>query len=262
MRALLAQRAKRARASRPRVELPAGHEAANPRGSFWLRRCEYSVEARHGVARFGDLAGIDWSRIAVLAKSELAERVDLRDCLFLDTETTGLSGGAGTIVFNSGLGFFEDDQFVVEQTFLRRFGEEPAALQHVVERLEQRPVLVTFVGKAFDRHRLAARMAVAKVDHEMLTDRHLDLYYLARRAYKDRLPDTRLRTLEQRVLGVHRADDLPGSEAPTAFFEWMRDRTGPVDRVLEHNRLDVLSLVTLLGVLGGCVPAACDDATG
>ena len=54
---------------------------------------------------------------------------------------------------------------------------------------------------------------------------------------------------EERLLGLYRDDDLPGSEAPAAFLDWVRDGTGPVDRVLEHNRLDVLSLVALLGVV-------------
>lgn len=71
-----------------------------------------------------------------------------------------------------------------------------------------------------------------------------------RHAFKDeQLPNVRLQTLERHKLGVHRPDDLPGAEAPVAFLDWVRDRSGPVDRVFEHNRLDVLSLVTLLGSL-------------
>ncbi len=60
----------------------------------------------------------------------------------------------------------------------------------------------------------------------------------------------KLRTVEEQILGFRRVADLPGSEAPQAFFDWMRDGTGRIDRVLEHNRLDVLSLIVLLGVLG------------
>jgi PhnB protein len=56
-------------------------------------------------------------------------------------------------------------------------------------------------------------------------------------------------TIATHMLGVQRDDDLPGAEAPAAFLEWVRDRTGAVDRVFEHNRLDVLSLVTLLTTL-------------
>ena len=95
-----------------------------------------------------------------LAKSSDFGELRARQCLFLDTETTGLSGGAGTVVFNYGLAFFRGDEFVVEQLFLRDFGEELAMLHHVAGRLWQFPVPVTFVGKSYDRHRIATRMAL------------------------------------------------------------------------------------------------------
>jgi uncharacterized protein YprB with RNaseH-like and TPR domain len=92
---------------------------------------------------------------------------------------------------------------------------------------------------------------VHKVRAPVLTGAHLDLYHAVRRAYGAAWPDTRLRTVEQRLLGVVRTDDLPGSEAPAAFLDWMRDGSGAIDRVLEHNRLDVLALAALLGALAG-----------
>ncbi len=175
---------------------------------------------------------------------------ELAHCLFLDTETTGLSGGAGTTVFMVGLGFVDGEELVLEQVFLRSFAEERAALRQVAQRLQEHPLQVTFVGKSFDRHRLAARMTLHRLEHAMLDPRHLDLFHVARRAWKHELPDTRLRTVEEHKLGFVRHDDLPGSEAPRAWLDWLRDGSGRVDRVMEHNRLDVLSLVALMGCLG------------
>ena len=52
------------------------------------------------------------------------------------------------------------------------------------------------------------------------------------------------------MLGVHRADDLPGSLAPAAWLGWLRrGETGPLARVLRHNRDDLLSLACLLPAL-------------
>ncbi|HEB52023.1 MAG TPA: hypothetical protein ENI87_02085, partial [bacterium] len=189
----------------------------------------------------------DGGRLAELARDPRFGEIDPEQCLFLDTETTGLAGGAGTVVFAYGLAFFTAEELVFEQLFLRDFGEEPAMLHHVARRLAEHPVPVTFVGKSYDRHRIAARLAVHKVEAPVLTDLHLDLYHVIRRQFARQWSDTRLRTAEERLLGLIRQDDLPGSEAPAAFLDWIRDRTGPVDRVLEHNRLDVLSLVALLG---------------
>lgn len=252
LRQFLQGRVERFRApSRVRVDLPPGEACATEHGVLWRRELCYPADFVHGTVPLARALALDGERLATLAKDPSFATLDPRRCLFLDTETTGLAGGAGTVVFAYGLAFWRDDQFVVEQLFLRDFGEEPAMLQRVTQRLREFPTTVTFVGKSYDRHRIAARMAVHKVRTPVLTVPHLDLYYLARRAYKGQWPDTRLGTVERNLLGVHRSDDLPGSEAPAAFLDWIRDGTGPVDRVLEHNRLDVLSLVTLLGMLAG-----------
>ncbi len=251
LRDVLRRRLEREQRHRPVVALPAGEVVANALGSYWRRQVRYPLTHRHGATVLQAATALDGVRLAALAKSDQFAALRSEECLCLDTETTGLSGGAGTVVFAVGLGWFEPDAFVFEQLFLRDFGEEPAMLAAVVQRLAERPVPVSFVGKTFDRHRIAARLAVHKQTAPILTDRHLDLYYLARRAFGKQLPDCRLRTVEERRLGLFREDDLPGSEAPVAFLQWLRDRSGPVDRVLEHNRLDVLSVAALLGHLGG-----------
>lgn len=236
---------------RAKVALPAGEEVRTEHGVSWRRVLRYPRSFVHGTAPLGAARQLDGERLAALAKDGAFAALAPEQCLFLDTETTGLAGGAGTVVFAYGLGFFAGDELVVEQLFLRDFGEELAMLQHVAARLREFPVPVTFVGKSYDRHRIAARLALHKVKAPVLTERHLDLYHVVRRAHRAAWPDTRLRTAEERLLGLARTDDLPGSEAPAAFLDWIRDGTGPVDRVLEHNRLDVLSLVALLGVLAG-----------
>lgn len=246
---------------RPVVELPCGVEFVTAHGPLWRRELRYPLRHLHGTAPLAAVQRLDGARLAVLAKDPSFAGLDPARCLFLDTETTGLAGGAGTVVFAYGLGFLDGDELVLEQLFLRDFGEEEAMLRHVVLRLRERPVQVTFVGKSYDRHRIAARMAVHKIRSSVLTAPHLDLYHLTRRAHGKQLPDSRLRTVEQHLLGLSREDDLPGSEAPAAFLDWIRDRSGPVDRVLEHNRLDVLSLVALLGLLAGAGAARADAAT-
>jgi len=242
-----------AEAPRPVVALPSADELATPHGPLWRRELRYPLAGRHGSVALASVRALDGERLATLAKEPAFAALRADQCLFLDTETTGLAGGAGTVVFAYGLGFLRGDDLVVEQLFLRDFGEEPAMLQHVAARLREFPVPVTFVGKSYDRHRIAARLALHKIRAPVLTALHLDLYHVVRRQFARQWPDTRLRTAEERLLGFVRHDDLPGSEAPAAFLSWIRDRTGPVDRVLEHNRLDVLSLAALLGALAGRV---------
>lgn len=261
LRGFLQNRLVRPAAPLPQVSLPTAEELMTESGRMWRRELRYPADFVHGAVRLAAARTLDAERLAVLAKDRSFASFDAGQCLFLDTETTGLAGGAGTLVFAYGLGFFRGPEFVFEQLFLRDFGEEPAMLHHVALRLQEFPVPVTFVGKSFDRHRIAARLAVHRIRAPVLTSRHLDLYHLVRRSHGKVLPDARLRTVEHHLLGLHRHDDLPGSEAPAAFLDWIRDGTGPVDRVLEHNRLDVLSLAALLGVLASApVPADSDQS--
>ncbi|MFT4512121.1 MAG: hypothetical protein ACI89X_000962 [Planctomycetota bacterium] len=235
--------------SREVVELPPADVLQTEHGPLWRRELRYPASHVHGRIRVDSGRYFDRERLAKMAKSPSFTELAAEECLFLDTETTGLSGGAGTMVFAYGIAFYEGDELVLEQLFLRDFGEEPAMLHHIAKRLAEHPVPVTFVGKSYDRHRISARLAVHKIKAPILTDRHLDLYHVIRREFGKGWPDSRLHTAEERLLGLYRDDDLPGSEAPAAFLDWVRDRTGPVDRVLEHNRLDVLSLAALLGVV-------------
>ncbi len=235
--------------SREVVTLPHADILDTEHGPMWRRELRYPMTHMHGRIAIDRARHFDRERLAKIAKSPSFAELTPSECLFLDTETTGLSGGAGTMVFAYGIAFFEGDELVLEQLFLRDFGEEPAMLHHIAQRLAEHPVPVTFVGKSYDRHRIAARLAVHKIQAPVLTDRHLDLYHVIRRECGRQWPDSRLRTAEERLLSLYRDDDLPGSEAPAAFLDWIRDRTGPVDRVLEHNRLDVLSLAALLGVV-------------
>lgn len=235
--------------TRTPARLPPGEDLANERGRCFLRRMRYGLDHMHGRVPLRMLHALDRDRLVELSRDPAWRDLQLAECLFLDTETTGLSGGAGTVVFLIGLAWIEADALLVEQVFLRSFGEEAAALQHVAERLRDRPVPVTFVGKTFDRHRLASRMALHRIEAPVLTTRHLDLYYLARRARRADWPDVRLRTVEQHVLGLRRDGDLPGAEAPAAFLSYLRDGSGPIEAVFEHNRLDVISLAALLAAL-------------
>lgn len=255
MRAFLQQRRQRLADGLPAVDargpvaLPSAEVVETGHGPLWLRRLRYPLDHRHGDVELVRGTRYDPVRLAKMAKSPSFEQLRPEECLFLDTETTGLAGGAGTLVFAYGLAFFEAGELVFEQLFLRDFAEEPAMLHHLAQRMAEHPVPVTFVGKSYDRHRIAARLAVHKITAPVLTDRHLDLYHVIRRQFGKQWPDSKLRTAEERLLRLFREDDLPGSEAPAAFLDWIRDGTGPVDRVLEHNRLDVLSLAALLGVI-------------
>ncbi len=174
-------------------------------------------------------------------------RFDVRRCLFLDTETTGLSGGAGTVAFLVGVGYAEDDRFVVEQYMLREYADEPELIDRLARRMAGFDCVCTFNGRNFDMPLLETRFTMCRMRDRWRTLENLDLLYPARRAWKLRLGSCKLSRIETDILGLPREHDLPGSEVPARFFQFMK--TGDdalLEDIVEHNRQDIATLATLL----------------
>jgi uncharacterized protein YprB with RNaseH-like and TPR domain len=175
---------------------------------------------------------------------------DTRDWLFVDTETTGLAGGAGTVVFLIGLARWRDGALAMRQLLMTRFCGEAAMLRYA-NAWAQRAGFVSYNGKRFDMPLLSTRACLAGVPDIWLKRDHLDLLYSVRRAFASRWPDCRLSTLERRLLNVQRQDDLPGSQAPAAWLDYLRQGDSlRLAAVVAHNRQDLLSLARALAVLG------------
>lgn len=190
------------------------------------------------------------------------EGLSIRDALFFDTETTGLAGGSGTYAFLVGIGYYQEQHFVTEQLLMRDHGDEAALLDFLAQRLQGRSGLVSFNGKTFDAQLLATRYAMHRKTDPFTGVGHLDLLHICRRLFgHSRLPDCRLETLENRVLGAPRFGDTPGSMIPDLFFGFLRDRNpAPLKGVLEHNRRDLLAMVGICGVLQDMLAARCPDS--
>jgi hypothetical protein len=172
--------------------------------------------------------------------------------LMLDTETSGLAGGTGTMAFLVGVARFEVDALVVRQYVVTGFSAESAMLAAVRGWVEAAECLVTFNGKSFDVPLLKTRYALQRERHPFEEMAHADLLHATRRRLRDDWPDCRLKTTEERALGFRRIDDMPGSEVPLAWQRWLRHRDpAPVPRILDHNREDLVSLAALLAVLAG-----------
>ncbi len=204
----------------------------------------------------------------------LHDQLDFRNAAFIDTETTGLGGGAGVYCFMVGVGTFEGGapgenlgdpatptQFVVRQFFMRNPAEEGALLIALAELLEQYTMSVTFNGRTFDLPLLRARFSQnqrmfpdLRGSGRMLNaDRpHLDLLHPARRLWKRRLQSCRLINLEQMILGLQRnEDDVPGHLIPLLYTEYMRSGNAhDMRRVFYHNGEDIVSMVALAEQLG------------
>ncbi|RJS25274.1 hypothetical protein DRW03_09255 [Corallococcus sp. H22C18031201] len=202
---------------------------------------------RHGSAPLDGALDADAALVASLALHPELAGVDLQRMLLLDTETTGLAGGTGTVPFLVGMAWFEGRALRVQQLFLRRLGEEGPLLRMLAERLAEASCLVTYNGKSFDWPLLRTRFVLNRVPTPAVPP-HLDLLHCARRVFKHRGSGARLVHLEEQWLGHRRVGDVDGSLIPELYFRFLRGTDGSeLTGVLEHNVNDLLLLAALLG---------------
>ncbi len=203
----------------------------------------------HGRVAVRSALGVSAEVVARLALDPALEGFDARRMVLLDTETTGLATGAGTIPFLVGMAWFEDESLRVQQLFLRRPGEEGPMLRVLADRLRWADCIVTYNGKAFDWPLLRTRFVMNRVP---LPDAppHLDLLSCARRVLKPRLEGLRLVRVESEVLGMVREGDVDGSLIPSLYFGYLHgEGSAALIPVIEHNANDLIALAAVLARL-------------
>ena len=194
---------------------------------------------------------MEWGRPAPLIDTAFArweEPVAHRRLLHFDTETTGLAGGTGTRAWMIGAADWQaDGRFRVRQLTTTTMGGEAAMLRTFATWLQPDTVLVSYNGKCYDSPLLKTRYRLARLPDPLSGLRHLDLLHPVRRRWKGVWENCRLATVERELLGVVREDDLPGSEAPAAWLNYLRGGSAVnLRRVLAHNRQDLKSLAGVL----------------
>lgn len=237
---------------------------SHDQGAFLIRERRYGLDYAHGMHDLGELQGRTnlfssmTSGTSVTSGAEVAEVLEgtegrtssssfsIEELLFLDTETTGLGVGTGNVPFMIGIGFYEADEFVVQQLFIRNPAEERGMLAYLQETMETRNRLVTYNGKCFDWPLVKNRFILNRLRTTGAEPDHYDLLYPSRSLWRRSLPSCRLSIVEKARLGLSRMDDVPGSMAPALYFLYLAEEKPDVlSGVFEHNEKDVLTLATL-----------------
>jgi hypothetical protein len=251
--ATLARTARRAPAPPPpvdTVDLPFATEQT-PLGPLHVRVQRLSFAHRTGRMPVAGARDASAELLALLALDPTLASCDPRGALYLDTETTGLSGGAGTVAFLVGLGWWDEHGYVLEQLLVRALGEEAPMLARVSERIAGAAMIVTFNGKSFDMPLLRTRFVMARMDTPAEPP-HLDLLHVARRVHRERAGlGCRLVAIERDVLGFVRHDDVESGDVSACYLHFLR--TGDARAllgVIEHNAWDVVAMAALVGLYG------------
>lgn len=226
------------------LDVSSGEYLEHDGQKIFILREEYPVGFRHGVEMLNRFLRCD--PIAFKKFAKLDGMPSLSETLFLDTETTGLAGGTGTLAFLIGYGFFEKNNFVVENIFLPEPKSEKLALSAFRERTRNFNHLVTYNGKAFDLNVLRARYIINREEFHLGSFLHSDLLFVSRRLWKYGLLDCKLLTVESEILKGYRQKDVGSDKVADLYFHYLR--FGPhreLGLIFEHNRYDILSLVSL-----------------
>ena len=204
-------------------------------------------------------------------------RAESRSPLFFDLETTGLNGGAGTVAFLVGCAWFDCGALQVRQFVLTSMAAERALLEALRQQIDAAPFVASYNGRTFDAPLMDVRWAFHRLPSPFEAKPHFDMLPPARRLWKHRgerpggalqqfgeRSGCSLMAFERQLLRFKRVDDVPGFEIPSRYFQFLRSGdAAPLESVLEHNRLDLVSLAVLTAraariVRGG--HAACADA--
>lgn len=174
----------------------------------------------------------------------LMENSSIDKLLFYDLETTGLSGGAGTLAFLAGFGWIENGQLIINQYFLHDFPGEIDFLLLIKELLGEDKILVSYNGKSFDHPLLRTRFLMKGMKLPLISE--IDLLHTSRRLWKNRLPSCRLSIIEEKILDIHRINDIPGIEVPDIYFNFLKtNKPEPLEGVFRHHLQDIKSLASL-----------------
>ena len=221
-------------------------------GEAFIHEEIYADDYRHGWAPLA--VDVPLHMLATWAKDTRVREMSLEKFAFLDTETSGLSGGTGTYAFLVGAGRFEESAsgriFRLLQFFMRDPGEEPALLEALADFLAPCNGLVTYNGKSFDAPLLRTRYTLHNIPIPFEDYAHVDLLHLARRLWRDRLPSRTLKYIEENVLSAPRSsEEVPGYEIPWLYFDYLR--TGDVSEmkgIFYHNAMDIVALAAMFGL--------------
>ena len=222
-----------------------------PREPLQFFENPFSLTIKYGKIPLSLGLEIKGDILSYLSKEKTFENLDLSTALFIDLETTGLSGGTGVVPFLVGMGYYKDDKFWVAQSFLGDLAEEERMIQELGQFFSEMNFqsVVTFNGKGFDIPLLETRFILYRQPFILNELPHLDFLYSARSLWRHKHESCRLFHLAREVVEADRAEDIPAAEIPYRYFQYLQ--TGNFDLIepiLYHNQEDILSLLGVVVV--------------
>lgn len=167
--------------------------------------------------------------------------------LIFDIETMGFSSVPIILI---GLARIQNERLLIDQYLPRSTGEEPAILSAFMTHFRDSDNIVTFNGTRFDVPFMEDRLLYHNIEGSLYTKTHHDVLPLSRYAWKKKLPNCKLGTLEKHILGIERDDDVPSRSVPDFYRTYTKqNNVGPLIPIIEHNRQDLVTLARIFSKL-------------
>lgn len=226
--------------------LPKPQRDARARGIARVLRAGGWKEAAPLVWRREIERGMPWLRHGT---DPAAESEELCGCIYFDLETTGLSGGSGTVPFLCTTGTLEGSVMFLRQVYLEDFPGEPDFLDAVIGDLSSAETIVSYNGACFDVPLLQTRCIMNR--RALGVFRHHDVLRDCRRLWGRTLESCSLQYCESFLLDKTRENDVPGFMVPRIWLDAVKAerlteaQEALLERVWYHNAEDVVSLAGL-----------------
>lgn len=237
-----------------------GIEYPTEYGPTFVSQTTYPRDHRHGLIPLCQDRPMDI--LATWASTPRITQPGGENIVFLDTETTGLSTGTGTLIFLVGIGYRTPSGFELVQFFLREPGEEEAFITALDQWLARFDTIVSFNGKHFDLPILANRYLLTGSTPPFDRFEHLDVLQIARKLWRYRLPSRALSVLEKEIVQFYRTqEEVPGFLIPQLYIDYQNTGDArPLAGVFYHNAVDILTLAALYGKIAGMLTAPLEEA--
>jgi len=214
-------------------------------GDIFRAEYSYDLHEPYGNLNLGQIYSLNRQLLPEIF--QISDPVDPQRLLFIDTETTGLSGGTGTVAFMIGLGFIENHRFIVHQYFITQLSHEEGMLELLRKVIPKFDCMVSYNGKSFDIPLLNSRFVMNRMQPIPEDTNHIDLLHSTRTFWKYSMENCKLKTVETDLLGLFREDDIPGDMIPDAYFDYLRSRRiDKIERIFYHNRFDIITMLANL----------------
>ncbi|PKO07579.1 MAG: hypothetical protein CVU41_02475 [Chloroflexi bacterium HGW-Chloroflexi-3] len=224
-----------------------GTRNTNSLGEYFYAEHQYTSNYIHGSIPFDHFfpPNSDYST------PESDSNFDLNKCVFIDTETTGLSTSGGTFAFMVGIGWFEETHFVLRQYFLITPDQEEAMLLNLENLLSLHQIIVTYNGISFDIPILKSRFKYHRIPTTIGNKKQIDLLKYARMLFRYQFENRSLKSIESKILNFARSEEeIPGYLAPIIYQDYLKTgETQDIKGVFYHNEMDIISLAALLRII-------------